>query len=135
MPYKDSDVAREYKREWARKHVGYFKERYHARKNDPEFKKIKWAAKLFTLYRIREPEYQALLDAQDNQCAICHTEFVETPCVDHDHQTDRVRGLLCWNCNVGIGNLKDDFKILQSAIDYLVYYRNRHEERPLSLSG
>jgi len=135
VPYKDPDIAKEYKRKWNQSHgTAYHRERYHARKNDPEFKRIKWAAKIYTLYRLREADYQALLNTQDSKCAICHIEFTDSPCIDHDHETGKVRGLLCWNCNVGIGSLKDDPKILQSAIDYLVY-NDKDEKRFLSFGG
>lgn len=41
--------------------------------------------------------------SQGNACAICKTEFVRTPCVDHDHITGQVRDLLCQRCNHAIG--------------------------------
>jgi len=44
--------------------------------------------------------------------------------IDHDHKTKKVRGLLCMNCNFGIGSLKDDILILINAVDYLI----EHEE-------
>ena len=73
------------------------------------------------LYGISLEEYEALLDSQDGVCAICK----ETPRnnrflgVDHDHDTGRVRGLLCTTCNVGLGALHDSVEILRSALAYL----------------
>ena len=56
-------------------------------------------------------------------CAICGTtEWMgrhERPHVDHDHKTDRVRGLLCHNCNVLLGHAHEDPAILQAAIRYI----------------
>jgi hypothetical protein len=69
-------------------------------------------------------QYDELLRAQGGFCAICG----ETNCdsralaVDHDHKTGKVRGLLCGNCNRGIGNLRDNQAILQRAIEYLNAY-------------
>lgn len=69
-------------------------------------------------------EYAELLKAQGGACDICkssnpgrkdRTHF----CVDHDHETGKVRGLLCYTCNFGIGGLKDSVEILTSAIAYL----------------
>jgi len=46
-------------------------------------------------------------------------EVPQRLCVDHNHQTGEVRGLLCQKCNTGIGNMKDSIKILSQAILYL----------------
>lgn len=79
-------------------------------------------------YGISEDEYLGILNKQDGVCAICKT--VPTPrgkrqrnfCVDHDHQTDKIRGLLCDPCNIAIAHLKEDPEILKSAISYLERY-------------
>jgi hypothetical protein len=69
--------------------------------------------------------YQELLmikEAQDYRCAICsvHEENVtKSLAIDHDHETGRVRGYLCNNCNRGIGLLKDNAEILSKAVEYL----------------
>lgn len=39
--------------------------------------------------------------------------------VVHCHKTGKVRGLLCFNCNTGIGKLKDDIELLKRAVEYL----------------
>lgn len=77
-------------------------------------------------FGITRQEYAELFHRQDGKCAICKQPEtamrlgkVKALAVDHDHKTGRVRGLLCSDCNTGIGKLKDDTKILQSAIRYL----------------
>jgi hypothetical protein len=62
--------------------------------------------------------FQTQLSRQGNLCAICKTPMKVVQ-IDHDHQTERVRGLLCMQCNVGLGLFKDDIARLQSAINYL----------------
>ena len=57
------------------------------------------------LYGMVEAEWEALLDAQGRRCAICQTD---TPVgvgwhTDHDHETGRVRGILCHYCNMAVG--------------------------------
>jgi Recombination endonuclease VII len=65
--------------------------------------------------------YGALLAAQDGTCAICSTPTENDSAlhVDHDHETGRVRGLLCMRCNNALGLLRDDPEVLSNAVDYL----------------
>ena len=70
-------------------------------------------------YGLSLESYHAMLMAQDNKCAICLSTFKKTPHVDHCHETKKVRGLLCSNCNTGIGYFKENILILRSAEDYL----------------
>lgn len=71
-------------------------------------------------------QYQEMHDRQNGKCAICgqpETQMrdgkVRALAVDHNHTTGKIRELLCSDCNTGIGKLKEDIKILQSAIEYL----------------
>lgn len=77
-------------------------------------------------YDITYSEYKQMLEAQKNLCAVCLTEgwtmadhHVLKLVVDHCHATGRVRGLLCHNCNRGLGLLKDSKESLIRAIKYL----------------
>lgn len=72
-------------------------------------------------YGITLEDYDKLLLAQDNKCGICKQErpINKNLDVDHNHKTDEVRGLLCRNCNRGLGYFKEAETALQSAIDYL----------------
>lgn len=74
-------------------------------------------------YGITLQEYDAMLAAQGFVCAICEGECNRSTtgrlCVDHDHATGEVRGLLCFQCNVGLGKFKDDPAILARAMVYL----------------
>jgi hypothetical protein len=62
-----------------------------------------------------------LFDEQDGKCGICGTAFESANAgrVDHDHETGKVRGLLCIGCNIGLGHLGDRLEGLQAASDYL----------------
>lgn len=68
-----------------------------------------------------------LLILQKGKCAICDTDLMALPeryrHIDHDHTTNKVRGLLCLKCNWGLGIFKDDPIRLQKAIDYLCKLR------------
>lgn len=62
-----------------------------------------------------------MLAEQDGLCAICVQRPAEH--VDHTHATGAVRGLLCFNCNGGLGQFRDDSELLDLAIDYLDSHR------------
>jgi len=67
-------------------------------------------------------EYHKIFQAQNGKCAICkkhQSELKRALAVDHDHETGQVRGLLCANCNLALGHLKDDPGLLCNAIKYL----------------
>ena len=66
--------------------------------------------------------YQELLDAQKNGCGICGVEKNRNGsrlCVDHDHNTGKIRGLLCHHCNTALGKMQDSEEMLMKAIEYL----------------
>ncbi len=56
---------------------------------------------------------------QEGKCKGCDKESNRTLNVDHDHETGKIRGLLCGNCNRGIGLLGDNIETLQNLIKYL----------------
>lgn len=72
-------------------------------------------------YNLTQDDYVVMLEAQGGVCKICGktSQIGRRLAVDHCHTTGLVRGLLCENCNVGIGKLKEDISILESAIKYL----------------
>lgn len=70
-------------------------------------------------YGISGPEYLAQMERQEGKCALCRDLLVSRHSVDHDHATGRVRGILCLNCNTGLGHFKDSPSRLMAAIEYL----------------
>lgn len=79
---------------------------------------------LLRKYGMAREKYDTLLVAQGGVCAIC-----KDPCalgrelaVDHNHKTKENRGLLCFNCNTGLGKFLDCPTILQRAMEYLCSY-------------
>lgn len=79
-------------------------------------------------YGITEDDYSKLIISQNYVCAICKQPETSTDgatgetkilSVDHCHSSNKVRGLLCNNCNQGLGKFKDSVEILQSAIECL----------------
>jgi len=71
-------------------------------------------------YGVTMEDVEALRVVQSGRCAICSVPFAETrPCIDHDHDSGAVRGLLCIRCNTGLGMFGDDLDLLKRAADYL----------------
>ena len=81
-------------------------------------------------YGITLVEYDEMLAAQQIKCAICKKDQSDGGhlCIDHCHETGKIRGLLCHSCNRGLGFFKDQTAILEAAIAYL----ERHSETNLS---
>jgi len=74
------------------------------------------------MFGVSEDDYNELFKNQSGGCAICgkhQNELSRSLCVDHCHDTGKIRGLLCSDCNVGIGRLKDSLENLKNAIEYL----------------
>ncbi len=74
------------------------------------------------LYGISKEDYQKLLRDCDNSCNICRSKLENLQgglVIDHCHITNKLRGLLCQNCNRALGGFKDSPEILQKAIEYL----------------
>jgi hypothetical protein len=83
-------------------------------------------------YGITGAQADAMFEAQHGLCAICG----ERPAahVDHDHVSGAVRSLLCFTCNSGLGNFRDDPELLRLAADYLdVHERAAVKVRTASL--
>lgn len=111
----------------ARKKITNRRSRDKLRKQDPiGYERRCRSGILQANYGITIIQYDAMLAAQNNVCAICGRNetalwkgVVRRLAVDHDHETGEVRGLLCHQCNLGLGHFEDDRKLLQNAINYL----------------
>ena len=112
-----------------RRATGHEKERQKlwVLKNKDKSRKFQRQQHLKEHYQLSLVDFDNLLKAQTGKCAICQRDIFhrgdrvasDTACVDHDHKTGRVRGLLCTNCNGGIGRLKDSEEIILSALAYI----------------
>jgi hypothetical protein len=76
----------------------------------------------YSLYKLTREQFDELAERQGNSCAICAedaTGYVYRLAVDHDYETNEIRGLLCSKCNAGLAWFDDDPGILTRAVDYL----------------
>lgn len=85
-------------------------------------------SQLKCIYGMSLDDYDILLGQQGGVCAICENPetqrsnkngAIDSLRVDHDHDTGKVRGLLCSKCNFGIGQFQDNIDLLKRAIVYL----------------
>lgn len=100
------------------------------RKTNRTLKEHKRAYRRARKYGLVEDEFDAYWQAQRGLCAICLRRMIypqdstkrsiDSCCIDHNHQTNMVRGLLCNGCNKGIGLLKDSPEIVSRALTYLL---------------
>ena len=77
---------------------------------------------LIAKYGITAEDYDEIYEGQHGRCAICgiHSSSLNMRlAVDHNHVTGNVRGLLCGNCNIGLGKFQEDIDIFKKAIEYL----------------
>ena len=79
------------------------------------------AAHQFAYYGITGAQRDAMFVAQGSCCAVCKSKEHGGRGwnTDHDHATKQVRGILCHDCNLALGNVKDSVEILKSLIKYL----------------
>lgn len=92
--------------------------------SDPEsaakYKAMRRWTRIKTRYGLTQTDFQAMMLNQNDQCVICTVSFDEQPPhIDHCHKTGKIRGLLCSQCNRGIGQLRDDPEVLLAAAAYL----------------
>jgi len=78
----------------------------------PSVRSTPWRA-----YGLSDEDFGAMYRDQGGRCAICEDETRLN--VDHDHETGKVRGLLCRRCNVALGFLRDDPELADLAAAYL----------------
>lgn len=111
-----SDLKRNERRE---KYLLYLKNKRTVEKNKHSY--------LLRSYNLTVEEYNKLYEIQEGRCLICskhQSELDKSLCVDHNHQTGEIRGLLCSNCNSALGFLKDNIESVKKALEYLIKYNN-----------
>lgn len=125
--------------------TGYYRNRYTAHRENILERNREWADSNREKVRARRrlwafgltpEEFERKLQEQEGRCDICGIEMhlaadrnkdgslkTNGICIDHDHGTGVVRGLLCSRCNKGLGHFKDDLARLRAAVDYLTKHQ------------
>lgn len=108
------EYNRLYMRNWRAEHKNYHKTYYTYEKGKKNY--------LHTTYQMTLEEYNTKFQEQNGLCAVCkkhQSNFKRSLAVDHDHITGKIRGLLCFGCNISLGHMQDNTQWLQNAIDYI----------------
>lgn len=87
-----------------------------------QYRKTTRGTRFKTRYGITESKYDEMLKSQGFKCAICNApeDLNEKRMhVDHCHATGKVRGILCFRCNTGLGNFQDNSSNMIQAMSYL----------------
>jgi hypothetical protein len=126
---KNSDQVSAYQKQWREenaRHVDAYMKTYMAEYlTRPKVQTELFKRNLWQNYRMTPAEFNDLWALQSGKCVICEVMMQprgrqnDSVAVDHNHQTGVVRGLLCQQCNRGIGAFKDNPQILRSAAKYL----------------
>lgn len=145
---ENKDKLRDADRRYAKKHPDRLKEKEKRRwknkkkvlskknKKYHQIHAVEIAARhRLNLHQMSKDIHAEMLQEQGNSCAICKEPFKKTPHIDHDHTCRHKRGscakcrraLLCDDCNLGIGRFKDNIEILTSAIEYIRFWKEKHE--------
>lgn len=94
---------------------------WHQKKNQEKHRLSSRKYYLKKHYDLELEDYERLSESQDDRCAICREPVVDRPLdVDHNHATNQIRGLLCVECNTGLGKFKDSVRLLRAATWYLI---------------
>jgi hypothetical protein len=95
-------------------------------KRNPEANRLRARrSRVKAKYGITWQERDQMIAEQGGKCAICQEPFTSTKTthIDHCHGSKGVRGILCWPCNIGLGNYRDNPDRLRAAADYLERYQ------------
>lgn len=120
--YRDATVEKReiYQKEYRETHKKERAER--DAKNREKLAAYEKSYRMLRVYNLTVGEWQEMFNKQKGCCAICgkhQSELGVTLAIDHSHETGKVRGLLCGNCNNGLGRFEDNVMVLQNAIEYL----------------
>lgn len=89
---------------------------------NPEKAKARNRKNALKRYGLSVSGFNALLAAQGGRCAICRTDDPGKRgwCVEHNHDTNEVRGIACSPCNIGVGHFRDDPEVMLRAALYVL---------------
>lgn len=90
-------------------------------KEKSQYRMLQTNSYYFKHYGVTLEEVENLVARANNCCEICAVEFTsqDKPRIDHCHATGKVRGVLCYKCNIGLGMFRDSIILLEKSIKYV----------------
>lgn len=73
-------------------------------------------------YGLTQEQYTKMMKDCNSSCEICGS--MDELVIDHCHDSNKVRGILCWSCNVALGHFKDSLNKIKKAVKYLCKHQN-----------
>ena len=144
MPYKDPIKRAEYHKKYNQENKwkydlyrksekGKMRKKIMAKQDRKKNRDSNWARDLRRQFNCTPDQYIELMFECGALCSICKQPekqinkwgMIQLLAVDHDHKTGKLRGLLCSNCNRGIGFLGDSIENLQAALAYITHHQGR----------
>ncbi len=127
---KINEKMKPYIKRWQKENPEYLKE--YRQKHKEKIKELCKKAHLKKFYNLSLEDYNEMVKQQNNKCAICGNEETNTHkgnsvnlSLDHNQKTGKVRELLCKDCNVTLGNLKEDISLFYKCIEYLEKHKTK----------
>ena len=126
MPHKDPAKAKQKKKElYERKKVERLAQIKEYRENNFEKVAIGFIKRTYNVdNNTAESLYKDSLETC-NACGFKWNSEIKRLCVDHDHKSGAVRGILCSDCNLALGKLKDSPLRIKQLLDYITNYDNK----------
>jgi hypothetical protein len=131
MPYKDIEKRKELTRNWQKRKwsetrsdpikLRAFNDKMKiTRKNIPSrSSRNRKLQRVKTEYGVDKNQYQLMLESQNFTCPICNKPLLQDECVDHNHNTKMVRGILHSKCNILVGLCENKIEIVKNVMNYL----------------
>lgn len=125
---QNREKLREYQRKWVfnnAESVKEYQKLYSAEYRAQPDKQFEAWLRNLRRYNLTPSSFNELWAAQEGKCAVCDGTLLPrgrekmSACIDHNHETGEVRGLLCRQCNAGIGHFQDSPALMKSAVGYL----------------
>jgi len=116
---KNRDKVIEHRKTYKDSEKGKAVEDAYRKRNWQKIREKQYLRSLWKKYGLLPEEYRRLLQRQKGKCAVCKKIQERKLCVDHDHASGTVRGLLCTHCNTAIGHLDGREEWTRQALRYL----------------